>query len=110
MGKAKLRWNEPLISQHESAAEGFTPEDFTEEDRLISKTTESFVKNEVMPLLESIDQQDHESVKKLFQKAGEARFAQYRSSGGLRRPFTQQEAFRVGGRENGSRRIVQRLL
>ena len=71
MGKAKLRWNEPLISQHESAAEGFTPEDFTEEDRLISKTTESFVKNEVMPLLESIDQQDHESVKKLFQKAGE---------------------------------------
>ena len=68
MGKAKLRWNEPLISQHESAAEGFTPEDFTEEDRLISKTTESFVKNEVMPLLESIDQQDHESVKKLFQK------------------------------------------
>ncbi|MDI5789010.1 hypothetical protein PO124_13060 [Bacillus licheniformis] len=37
MGKAKLRWNEPLISQHESAAEGFTPEDFTEEDRLISK-------------------------------------------------------------------------
>ncbi|MCY7850103.1 acyl-CoA dehydrogenase family protein [Bacillus haynesii] len=71
MGKAKLRWNEPLISQHESAAEGFTPEDFTEEDQLISKTTESFVKNEVMPLLESIDQQDHESVKKLFQKAGE---------------------------------------
>ncbi|MCY9393814.1 acyl-CoA dehydrogenase family protein, partial [Bacillus haynesii] len=71
MGKAKLRWNEPLISQHESAAEGFTPEDFTEEEQLISKTTESFVKNEVMPLLESIDQQDHESVKKLFQKAGE---------------------------------------
>lgn len=80
MGKAKIRWNEPLISQHESAAEGFTPEDFTEEDQLISKTTESFVKNEVMPLLESIDQQDHESVKKIVSKSGRARIAQYRSS------------------------------
>ncbi|MDI5789011.1 hypothetical protein PO124_13065 [Bacillus licheniformis] len=54
-----------------------------------------------MPLLESIDQQDHESVKNCF-KSRRARFAQYRSSGGLRRPFTQQEAFRVGGREMGA--------
>ncbi|MCY8944807.1 acyl-CoA dehydrogenase family protein [Bacillus atrophaeus] len=70
MGKEELRWNEPFISHHESAAEVFTPEDFNEEDQLILKTTELFVKNEVTPLIESIDQHDHENVKKLFQEAG----------------------------------------
>ncbi|MCY8976192.1 acyl-CoA dehydrogenase family protein [Bacillus atrophaeus] len=70
MGKEELRWNEPFISHHESAAEVFTPEDFNEEDQLILKTTELFVKNEVTPLIESIDQHDHENVKKLFQAAG----------------------------------------
>ncbi|MED2944396.1 acyl-CoA dehydrogenase family protein [Bacillus swezeyi] len=70
MGKAKIRWDEPFISHHESTAGRFTPEDFTEEDQLISKTTELFVRNEVMPLLESIDQHDHGNVKKLFQEAG----------------------------------------
>ncbi|MEC1262602.1 acyl-CoA dehydrogenase family protein [Bacillus swezeyi] len=70
MGKAKIRLDEPFISHHESTAGRFTPEDFTEEDQLISKTTELFVRNEVMPLLESIDQHDHGNVKKLFQEAG----------------------------------------
>ncbi|MFN2747374.1 acyl-CoA dehydrogenase family protein [Bacillus sp. z60-18] len=71
MEKAELRWNEPLIFHHEIAAGLFTPEDFTEEEQLMAKTTESFVKNDVMPLLESIDQHDHVNVKKLFQEAGE---------------------------------------
>ncbi|NPC92951.1 acyl-CoA dehydrogenase [Bacillus sp. WMMC1349] len=69
MGKAELRWNCPFISK---SAAVFTPEDFNEEEQLISKTTELFVGNEVIPLLESIDQhQNHKNVKKLFQKAGE---------------------------------------
>ncbi|MED1863750.1 acyl-CoA dehydrogenase family protein [Fictibacillus nanhaiensis] len=71
MGEAELRWNESFFSHLESAAEGFTPEDFSEEDQLIAKTTELFVKNEVTSLLESIDQHDHESVRKLFREAGE---------------------------------------
>ncbi|MGR3206788.1 acyl-CoA dehydrogenase family protein [Bacillus glycinifermentans] len=71
MGKAELRWNDPFISYHVSAADVFTPEDFNEEEQLISKTTELFVRNEVIPLLESIDQHHHENTKKLFQKAGE---------------------------------------
>ncbi|MCZ0070463.1 acyl-CoA dehydrogenase family protein [Bacillus sonorensis] len=70
MGKAEVQRNEPFMFHHESAAEVFTPDDFNEEEQLISKTTELFVRNEVMPLLESIDQHDHESVKKLFRKAG----------------------------------------
>ncbi|WP_285768494.1 acyl-CoA dehydrogenase family protein [Peribacillus sp. SI8-4] len=70
MGEAELQCNEPLFPQGPVTAV-FTPEDFTEEDHLISKTTELFVKNEVMPLLEAIDRHDHGKVKKLFQEAGE---------------------------------------
>lgn len=71
MGKAELRWNDPFISYDVSAADVFTPEDFNEEEQLIAKTTELFVRNDVIPLLESIDQHHHENAKKLFQKAGE---------------------------------------
>ncbi|MBU8785148.1 MULTISPECIES: acyl-CoA dehydrogenase family protein [Bacillus] len=71
MGKAELRWNDPFISYDVSAADVFTPEDFNEEEQLIAKTTELFVRNDVIPLLESIDKHHHENAKKLFQKAGE---------------------------------------
>lgn len=70
MGEAEIQCNEPLFP-HRPDTKVFTPEDFNEEDHLISKTTEKFVKNRVMPLLESIDQHDHENVKKLFKEAGE---------------------------------------
>ncbi|WP_340372890.1 acyl-CoA dehydrogenase family protein [Peribacillus sp. FSL E2-0218] len=66
----ELQCNEPLFP-HKLDTAGFTPEDFNEEDHLISKTTELFVKNEIMPLLDSIDRHDHGKVKKLFQEAGE---------------------------------------
>ncbi|MEH6975004.1 acyl-CoA dehydrogenase family protein [Bacillus sp. JJ675] len=71
MGKAELRWNDPFISYDVSVADVFTPEDFNEEEQLIAKTTELFVRNDVIPLLESIDKHHHENAKKLFQKAGE---------------------------------------
>ena len=71
MGESEPRWQDPFISYHESVTNIFTPEDFCEEDQLIAKITELFVRNEVMPLLESIDQHDHESIKRLFQEAGE---------------------------------------
>ncbi len=71
MGESEPRWQDPFISYHESVISIFTPEDFCEEDQLIAKITELFVRNEVMPLLESIDQHDHESIKRLFQEAGE---------------------------------------
>ncbi|MFJ7755524.1 acyl-CoA dehydrogenase family protein [Peribacillus muralis] len=70
MGEAELQFNESLFPHGPDIAV-FTPEDFNEEDHLISKTTELFVKNEVKPLLESIDRHDHGKVKKLFREAGE---------------------------------------
>ncbi|MGM0866585.1 MAG: acyl-CoA dehydrogenase family protein [Bacillota bacterium] len=71
MGEAELQASERLFTHHGEEDEVFTPEDFNEEGHLISKTTERFVKNDVIPLLDSIDQHDYANVKKLFKGAGE---------------------------------------
>lgn len=49
----------------------FTPEDFNESQLMILKATEDFVKNEVEPLKESVENKDFEVIRKLMQKAGE---------------------------------------
>lgn len=61
METAELRWYQ----------DGFTPEDFTEEDQLIAKTTELFVKQDVAPKMMAIEQHDYAAGSKLFGKAGE---------------------------------------
>lgn len=48
-----------------------TPEDFTDEQIMIAKTTEDFVENEVMPVLEKIESHEFEHSLKLMDKAGE---------------------------------------
>jgi alkylation response protein AidB-like acyl-CoA dehydrogenase len=49
----------------------FTSEDFNDEEDLIAKTTEQFIKQDVLPYFSSIEQHDYNVVRKLFQKAGE---------------------------------------
>ncbi|MCG0313399.1 MAG: acyl-CoA dehydrogenase family protein, partial [Calditerricola sp.] len=50
----------------------FTPEDFTEEQRMIATTTEEFVENEVLPVLARIEQDhDFDTSVALMRKAGE---------------------------------------
>lgn len=49
----------------------FIPEEFTEEQRMIAQTTESFVKNELLPHLEEIEHQNFELMIDLMRKAGE---------------------------------------
>ncbi|SFI60132.1 acyl-CoA dehydrogenase family protein [Thermoflavimicrobium dichotomicum] len=49
----------------------FTPEDFTEEQKMIAKTTEEFIKNQVWPVLEKIEQHEFEHTVKLLKEAGE---------------------------------------
>jgi alkylation response protein AidB-like acyl-CoA dehydrogenase len=49
----------------------FTPEDFTDEQREIGRTTEMFVTNEVAPLREEIEHQNFEHVVQLMKKCGE---------------------------------------
>jgi alkylation response protein AidB-like acyl-CoA dehydrogenase len=49
----------------------FTPEDFSDEQRQIGRTTEQFVLNEVQPLREEIEHQNFEHVVNLMKKCGE---------------------------------------
>ena len=49
----------------------FTPEDFTEEHKMIAKTTEDYVNTEVMPLVEKLENHEFEHSVELLKKAGE---------------------------------------
>ncbi|ODG90430.1 MULTISPECIES: acyl-CoA dehydrogenase family protein [Bacillaceae] len=49
----------------------FTPEDFTDEHKLIAKTTEDFVINEVLPELEYLEQHEFDRTVRLLKQAGE---------------------------------------
>ena len=51
--------------------EVFTPEDFTEQHRMIADTTRNFVDNEVMPNIDKLEQLDYDLTVKLLRKAGE---------------------------------------
>ncbi|MBK3496137.1 acyl-CoA dehydrogenase family protein [Viridibacillus sp. YIM B01967] len=49
----------------------FTPEDFTEEHKMIAKTTEEYVQNEVLPVVEKLENHEFEHSVRLLKKAGE---------------------------------------
>ncbi len=51
--------------------EVFTPEDFTEQHRLIAQTTEEFALNEIVPNIEKIEHKDFSITRDLLKKAGE---------------------------------------
>lgn len=48
-----------------------TPEDFTDEHKMIAKTTEDFVVGEVLPLVDQLENHEFEHSVKLLKKAGE---------------------------------------
>jgi alkylation response protein AidB-like acyl-CoA dehydrogenase len=49
----------------------FTPEDFTDEHKMIAKTTEEFVVNEVLPQLEHLENHEFDRSVKLLKEAGD---------------------------------------
>lgn len=49
----------------------FTPEDFTEEHRMIAETTRQFIDNEVMPRLDELEQHDWKLARELVGKAAD---------------------------------------
>src|SRR5205809_2816439 len=51
--------------------EVFTPEDFTEQHRLIAQTAEEFAENEIIPNIEKMEHKDFTVVRELLKKAGE---------------------------------------
>lgn len=54
-----------------SSNQVFTPEDFTDEHKMIAKTTEDFVVNEVLPHLDDIENHQFEKTVTLLKQAGE---------------------------------------
>ncbi|MDB5084164.1 MAG: acyl-CoA dehydrogenase [Bacilli bacterium] len=60
-----------FIIQPTPAEDVFTPEDFTEEHRMIAQTTRDFVAGEVSPHAEAIEQLNLELTVKLLKQAGE---------------------------------------
>ncbi|WP_174728442.1 acyl-CoA dehydrogenase family protein [Mesobacillus harenae] len=49
----------------------FTPEDYNDEQKMIAKTTEDFVENEVVPQIEHLENHEFDRTVKLLKKAGD---------------------------------------
>jgi alkylation response protein AidB-like acyl-CoA dehydrogenase len=64
-----LRGGEWLL-QDADADSVFTPERLTDEHRLIGRTAQEFVDNEVLPVLDKLEQKDWDLARKLVQRGG----------------------------------------
>ncbi|PEF72284.1 acyl-CoA dehydrogenase [Bacillus pseudomycoides] len=71
MEKTKLQWDEFFSLNKNLNTTFFTPEDFSGDEDLIAKTTEQFVKQEIVPQIENIEQHNYQVSRGLFEKAGE---------------------------------------
>jgi alkylation response protein AidB-like acyl-CoA dehydrogenase len=69
MEKEYMKGGEFLIADS-TPSEIFTPEDLTEEQRMIGETTREFVDNEVVPQLPAMEQHAWEVARELVKKAG----------------------------------------
>ena len=67
---ATLRGGEWLL-QPSSSDSLFTPEKLTDEHRLIGRTAQEFVQNEVVPALDKLEQKDWELARRLVQRGGD---------------------------------------
>jgi alkylation response protein AidB-like acyl-CoA dehydrogenase len=70
MNKSLTKGGEFLIKET-SAKDIFIPEEWTEEQRMIAQTCEDFLKTEVFPNLDRIDNQEEGLMESLMDKAGE---------------------------------------
>jgi hypothetical protein len=68
--KEYLKGGEFLIAD-QTAAEVFTPEDFTDEHRMIGDTCRQYIDNEVVPNLPKLEAHEWDIARGLLQKAGE---------------------------------------
>ncbi|HEX8776365.1 MAG TPA: acyl-CoA dehydrogenase family protein [Pyrinomonadaceae bacterium] len=60
-----------FLIEERTPEETFTPEDFTEEHRMIAETTREFVNNEVLPRTEALEKHDWKLARELVRKASE---------------------------------------
>jgi len=67
----EIRKGGSFLLEEVSPQEIFTPEEFTEEHKMIIDTTERFIKNEIVPHMEELEHKDFELTRQLLLKAGE---------------------------------------
>jgi alkylation response protein AidB-like acyl-CoA dehydrogenase len=60
-----------FLIEERAASEIFTPEDFTDEHKMIGETIREFVDNEVRPNIEAMERHDWETARRLIHEAGE---------------------------------------
>ena len=60
-----------FLIEERSPEDVFTPEDLSEEQRHIARTAAEFIRNEVMPAAEEIEDKNFDVTKRLLRKAGE---------------------------------------
>jgi alkylation response protein AidB-like acyl-CoA dehydrogenase len=60
-----------FLIEERTPEEIFTPEDFTEEHRMIAETTREFVDNEVRPRIDELEKHDWNLARELIRKAAE---------------------------------------
>ena len=65
----KIQRGGEWLLQPADAASVFTPEQLTEEHRLIARTAEEFITNEVLPVLDTLEQKDWNLARNLVKKA-----------------------------------------
>lgn len=68
--KSKILGGSFLIDSRQ-AEEIFSPEDFTEQHRLIAQTADEFAQNEIIPNIEKMERKDWAVSRELLKKAGE---------------------------------------
>ncbi len=60
-----------FLTEDIDAGRVFTPEDFTDEQKMIAKTTEDYVQTEVLPVVDNLENHEFEHSVRLLKKAGE---------------------------------------
>ncbi len=68
--KTKILGGSFLLEERQPS-EVFTPEDFSDQQRMIGKTAEEFAVKEIVPLAEKIEQKDYSISRDLLKKAGD---------------------------------------
>ena len=60
-----------FLLEERATADVFTPEDFSEQQRMIGQTTEEFAVKEILPQADKIEHKDHAISRELLKKAGD---------------------------------------
>jgi alkylation response protein AidB-like acyl-CoA dehydrogenase len=68
--KTKILGGSFLLEERQTA-DVFTPEDFSEQQQMIGRTTEEFAVNEILPQAEKIEHKDYTVSRDLLKKAGD---------------------------------------